>query len=234
MEVIDRDREGRYGYLAATRGARGKLVLDFGSRSMQLSYWPLGAAAPSAVALPLGIDEVGERFFGRPQQRDYRSARAAYLAAVRAGAGAFLARVRRDIQRGQVTAQIYSLSENGDIPLALAGKLWDAASQRAVSEEAYGAAVKAVHPRNDQVYGLVTAVIPTSHLQALSTSLEHDRALFDELRSDRIKRFLGYKMLAFPALVTLLARELGVNTVVLVPQEMSDGLIVERLVPRSR
>jgi hypothetical protein len=233
MEVVDGDREGRYGYHSATRGARGKLVLDFGSRSVQLSYWPLGTAAPSALALPLGIDEAGDRFFGKAQYSDFRSARDAFLAAVRAGAGRFLAQVREDLRRARLTAEIYSLSENGDVPLAVAGKLWDASGRHPVSEEAYGAAVKAAQVKRDPTFGVVTAVMPVKSLEALSARLEGDQALFDQLRSVSVGRVFGYKMLAFPALLTMLAHDLGVKTVVLVPQEMADGLIVDRMTPRS-
>jgi hypothetical protein len=152
---------------------------------------------------------------------------------VRAGAGPFLAKVREDLERGHRTAEIYSLGENGDVPLAVAGKLWDASGRHPITEEAYGTAVRAAQPRHDQTYGQVTAVTPVQSLEALSRRLERDQVLFEQLRSLSIGRVFGYKMMAFPSLMTMLAHELGAKTVVLVPQEMADGLIVDRMVPRS-
>jgi hypothetical protein len=112
----------------------------------------------------------------------------------------------------------------------VAGKLWDAAP---VTVEQYGAAVQATAPRMEAGRGLVTAVMPVADLEGLSKRLEGDRKLFEGLRGEAVRRTFGYKVLAYPALVGFLARELGVKTVVLVPQEMADGLIVERLVPHS-
>jgi hypothetical protein len=149
-------------------------------------------------------------------------------------ARAFIARVAKDVREGHVSAEIYSLGENGDIPLALSGQLWDKTTRHGLDENAYNALVKAVEPKWDQRFGLVTAVVASADLDALASRLERDQALYRELRGERVRRYLGYKMLAFPALVGMLAHELGVKTIVLVPQEMSDGLIVDRLVPRSR
>jgi hypothetical protein len=230
MEVLAGDREGRYGYHAATRGARGKLVVDFGSRSVQLSYWPQGAPGPSAIALPLGIDEAGDRFFGKPQHHDYRSARTAFQAAVRGGARRFLEKVRADIKRDP-HAEIFSLAENGDVALATAGQLWP--RRQAVTVEEYGVAVRAVQRKADPGYGPITGALAARELDSLVAQIDKDRSLFEALRGDQVNRTYGYKMLAFPALITMLARELGVRTVVLVPQEMADGLIVDRMVPHS-
>jgi hypothetical protein len=228
LRVLDGAQEGRYGYLAATRGARGKLVLDLGSRSMQLSYWPIGAAAPEIVGLPLGIDESGDRFFGKREYADYATARAAYAGALREPLTPLLAKIRKDLRKHKLAPEIYSLAENGDVALALAGRLWDA-SAKGVSEEVYSAAVKATQPQQDKRRGLVTAVLSARAVAALSERLDGDRALFDELRSDGRKRFFGNKMLVLPALIRLLEQEIGLKSVVLVPQEMSEGLVIDQL-----
>jgi hypothetical protein len=39
----------------------------------------------------------------------------------------------------------------------------------------------------------------------------------------------GNKMLVFPALIALLEAELDLDEVVLVPQEMADGVLLERI-----
>jgi hypothetical protein len=231
FEVLDGQREGRYGYHAATRGVRGKLVLDFGSRSVQLTYWPLGTPAPMALALPLGIDEAGDRFFGNARYRDFRAAREAFLAAFRVGGRQFLTRVARDMKQGRLSPEIYSLAENGDVPLATAGKLWEGSAP--ITDQAYAAAIKTVQPTRDEAHGQVTAVLSAGTIDELQRRLERDPALVGNLRGDRIKRIFGFKMMAFSSLVGMLAHDLKAGTVVLVPQQMADGLIVDRLVPRS-
>jgi hypothetical protein len=225
--VLSRDDEARYGYLAATRGAPGKTVLDFGSRSLQVSYWPRGANAPLTASVPLGIDEVGDRFFGKKEFHRYAAARAAFVTAVRSELAPHIVAIRRAIRASTVSPELFSLAENGDIPLALGGKLWKAT--KGVDEATYAGLIKARTPSPNPEYGPVTAVIPIRELTTFAKSLESNTALFDELRSDRIKRVYGYKMLAVPALVAALAEDLKLEELVLVPQEMPDGLMVEKL-----
>jgi hypothetical protein len=227
LQVLSREDEARYGYLAATRGAPGMIVLDFGSRSLQLSYWPRGASLPVTASVPLGIDEVGDRFFGKRDYRRYGGARAAFATAVRSELAPQIAGIRRALRASTVSPELFSLAENGDVPLALAGKLWQ--GTKGIDEAAYAALVKARPPTPSREYGPVTAVISVRDLAAFAKSLEGNQALFDELRSDRLKRIYGYKMLAVPALVAALAEDLNLVEVVMVPQEMPEGLIVDKL-----
>jgi hypothetical protein len=228
LHILSPEDEARYGYLAATRGAPGKIVLDFGSRSVQLSFWPRGAAAPTTASIPLGIDEVGDRFFSKKDTfRKYGPARDAFVTALRSELAPHIAAIRRAFRAGTLTPQLFSLAENGDIPLALDGKLWT--GSKGVDEATYAALVKARPPSPTPEYGPVTVVLPTKELAAFAKKLESDPKLFDELRSDRTKRIYGYKMLAFPPLVSALAEDLHIEEVVLVPQEMPEGLLVERV-----
>jgi hypothetical protein len=229
LEVLSREREARYGYLAATRGAPGKMVLDFGSRSLQIAYWPRKAAAPELTSLPLGIDEAGDRFFGKKEHRRYGPARAEFAAAVRAGLSGPLASLRTASRAHLLSPELFSLGENGDVPLAVAGRLWDPTTHRGVDEGGYGALLKSRSPGIHALYGYVTAVLSTHDIETLAKTIDANPALFEELRSERVKRIYGYKMLALPALVGVLAEDLGLETVVLVPQEMPEGLIVDRL-----
>jgi hypothetical protein len=227
LQVLSREDEARYGYLAATRGAPGKTVLDFGSRSLQISYWPRGTPSPVAASVPLGIDEVGDRFFGKREFKKYAAARAAFVTAVRSELAPHIVAIRRAIRASTISPELFSLAENGDIPLALGGKLWK--GSKGVDEATYSSLVKARTPSPNADYGPVTAVIPAKELTTFAKSLESNTALFDELRSERIKRIYGYKMLAVPALVAALAEDLKLEDLVLVPQEMPDGLLIEKL-----
>jgi hypothetical protein len=227
MQILSREDEARYGYLAATRGSPGKVVLDFGSRSLQLSYWPRGAAAPTTASIPLGIDEAGDRFFGKKEYRRYSSARAAFVLAARTELAPHIAGIRRAIRASTLVPELFSLGENGDLALALAGKLWD--GHKGVDEAGYGALLKGRSPTPNKDYGPVTAAIAPRELSALAKSLDGNQPLFEELRSDRLKRIYGYKMLAAPALMAALAEDLNLTELVLVPQEMPEGLMVEKL-----
>ena len=81
-------------------------------------------------------------------------------------------------------------------------------------------------------HGRVTAVLPARQLGALAALLTRDRALFDSLRSERLRRVYGNKMLVFPTLIALLEQELGLRTLVLVPQEMADGYLIASRPPK--
>jgi hypothetical protein len=228
LHILSREDEARYGYLAATRGAPGKLVIDFGSRSLQLSYWPRGDKAPATASVPLGIDEVGDRFFGKKDDfRKYGPARDAFATAVRSELAPHIAAIRRAFKATTLSPQLFSLAENGDVPLALDGKLWS--GNKGVDEATYSSLVKGRPSSPTTEYGPVTVVLPPKELAAFAKKLETDNKLFEELRSDRLKRIYGYKMLAFPALIAALGEDLKLEEVVLVPQEMPEGLLVERM-----
>jgi hypothetical protein len=229
LRVLSREDEARYGYLAATRGAPGKTVLDFGSRSLQISYWPRGAAAPLTSSIPLGIDEAGDRFFGKKDFRRYGAARDAFITAVRSELAPHIVAIRRAIRSSTLSPELFSLAENGDLPLALEGKLWKPRTKKGIDEPAYASLIRARTPTPNADYGPVTAVIPVRDFAAFAKNLDNDKALFEELRSDKVKRIYGYKLLAVPALFAALAEDLKLEDVVLVPQEMPEGLLVEKL-----
>jgi hypothetical protein len=129
-----------------------------------------------------------------------------------------------------VGGQLFSLGENGDLSLAIKGKLWSAAPKpRAVSDTAYAAAVKGFAPTRDPARGLVSGVMTPQELVDPTRVFEQNPPLFEDLRSAKLKRVYGNKMLVYPALIALLEAELDLDEVVLVPQEMADGVLLERL-----
>jgi hypothetical protein len=229
MDVLDRSAEVRYGYLAATRGLRGRMVLDFGSRSLQLSFWPKGLPAPEGVSAPLGIDEAGDRFFAPAAAKTYAEGRKALEPVLKAALAPVLASARTSLKKKTLAPELVSLGENGDLALALAGKLWTGTPARAVTEAGYASAVKAWSLQADPRYGKVTAVLKAAPVRTIEKALETHQGLFDELRSSNLKRAYGNKLLVFPVLARLLEEELGITTIVLVPQEMADGFLIEKL-----
>ena len=232
MAVVSREDEARYGYLSGTRGKPGKRVLDFGSRSLQLSFWARDSQAPEVVSVPLGIDEAGDRFFGGKEVDGYQDGQRAAAAALRSALRPSLARARAALRRKALEPELHSLGENGDLALAASGKLWPGRPPATVDEAGYAADVKRMQPHQDDTHGRVMAVLQARQLAGLAGLLSRDRALFDSLRSERLRRVYGNKMLVFPTLIALLEQELGLRTLVLVPQEMADGYLIASLEPK--
>ena len=226
LRVLSRDEEARAAYLSATRGARGKLVLDFGSRSLQLAYWAMDQSAPEALSVPLGIDEAGDRFLGRG---DYQSGRQALVAAWQHALGPLVARARQAVQRRALGPELHSLGENGDLSLAVAGKLWPGEPPQAVDEAGYTGALKTLRP----IHGGPPAPVelPADRLRALADVYGQQPSLLAQLRSPASRRVFGNKLLVYPALIGWLQQELGLERVVLLPQEMSEGILVGALSP---
>ncbi len=233
MEILDRAAEARYGYLSATRGVRGRVVLDFGSRSLQLSFWSKGVSAPEGVSVPLGIDEAGDRFFSPAAARTYADGRRALEPVLRAALAPVLGNARASLKKKNLAPELFSLGENGDLALALAGKLWTGSPLRPVSESGYAAAIKSHSPQTDARYGRVTAVLGAQPLRGIEKALEENQSLFEELRDPGLRRVYGNKILVFPVLTRVLEQELGIDTLVMVPQEMADGFLIERLTPAA-
>jgi hypothetical protein len=228
LSVLSREDEARFGYLSATRGARGKLVLDFGSRSLQLAFWPRQADAPEVVSVPLGIDEAGDRYFGA-RDSGFKDGKVALMDSLRKALGPTLERARLALRKKQLDPELYSLGENGDMALAASGKLWAGTPPSTVDEAGYGTAVKASLPTASNKYGRVSAVLTPRDMQRVAQTITRTRPLFESLRSPRLRRVFGNKMLVYPVLIELFARELGVRTLVLVPQEMADGYLIAKL-----
>lgn len=230
LEVVSQEREGLLGYLAATKGQRGRVVLDFGSRSVQVSVWPEREAAPFIMGLALGIDEVGERFFDPETVPNYAAAEKAFVAELRS---ALVTRPqwKANMKRGggRLTRTLVSLGENGDVALAMDGKLWSGGKSPTVVQEAeYLELVAGASAKVQALFGRTMGSYDLLTMRAWRKRLQKDRTLFNALRSPERRKAFGHKMLAFPALVNFIATELGVDRVVLVPDELAMGLLVEK------
>ena len=233
MKAIPQEREGVLGYLAATKGQRGRVVLDFGSRSFQVSVWPAKADAPSIMGLPLGIDEVGERFFDSETVLDYATGEKAFVAELRKALAAqpeWKSNMKRGA--GRLNRTLVSLGENGDVALAIGGKLWTSGKTTTVVDEAtYQTLVAGSTARVQPLFGRIMGSYDLATLRTWRKRMQKDKVLFNALRSPERRKVFGHKMLAFPALVNFIATELVVDRVVLVPDELAMGLLVETQAP---
>ena len=231
METITQAREGTLGYLAATKGQRGRVVLDFGSRSFQVSVWPQDAPAPLIIGLPLGIDEVGERFFDAETVPNFAAGETAFVAALRAS---LPPNWKQQLKRstGNLNRTLVSLGENGDVALAIDGKLWTLGKKLKVVDEAtYLELVAASSAQVQPLFGRIMGSYDMATLRAWTKRLRKDLGLFNALRSPNRRKAFGHKMLVYPALVTFLATELGVQRLVLVPDDLAMGVLVEAHTP---
>ena len=229
IEAIPQEREGVLGYLAATKGQRGRVVLDFGSRSFQISVWPKGADAPYTIGLPLGIDEAGERFFDPETVANFAAGEKAFVAELRtrlASLPEWKVNMKRGV--GRLNRTLVSLGENGDVALAIDGKLWTKGKRPDVVNEAgYLEHVAAVSARVQPLFGRTMGSYDVASLKAWRRRLQTDQSLFNALRAPDRRKAFGHKMLAFPVLVNFIAAQLSVDKLVLVPDELAMGVLVE-------
>ncbi len=234
LEILERDGESRYGYLAASRGVLGSIVIDFGSRSLQVSFWPVGEAQPLTVSLPMGIDAAAKQFFSGAAASGYHAANTAFLEAAGTPLVPMLARMQAEIQAGRLKKEIISLGENGDLVMALDGRLWNSKTHSGIDDAAYGSLVGGFAFTRSDTYGTVTGLVRTSDLAALPVAFQKDADLVTMLKSARSKDSYGSKMLVVPAFVSMLAKDLGVETIVLVPQQLATGVIIDKLAVATR
>ena len=81
---------------------------------------------------------------------------------------------------------------------------------------------------NDPAFGPMSAApLKSAELQAYFTGIKPGD--FKVLTSEPVRSLYGQKALVVPALVELLLRELAADRLVMVPQEMTTGLILAQL-----
>lgn len=133
---------------------------------------------------------------------------------------------------GRLNRTLVSLGENGDVALAIGGKLWTSGKTTTVVDEAaYQSLVAGSTARVQPLFGRIMGSYDMSALRTWRKRMQKDKVLFNALRSPERRKVFGHKMLAFPALVNFIATELVVDRVVLVPDELAMGLLVETQAP---
>lgn len=113
--------------------------------------------------------------------------------------------------------------------LALRGQLRDVSTGSWINTvEAYKARVAQEVPQTDVRYGEITTVLVPSELDTFFTDIMTPTS-FLTLRTDPVRPIYGETTLANAALLETLIRELGLTTIIAVPQEMPTGYILARL-----
>lgn len=235
LDVLAPRQEAEYGYLAASLGVPGRIVLDPGSNSFQLSWQPRSAATPTSVLIPYGYVRASTNDF--ETAADYQAARLAYGAKVRAridealaqlSPPADLAELARLVRSGALGREVVTLGQDGAVQLAVRGTLRDAGGAWLADTGAYNHLISGQRFTTDPEFGIVTArPITAPELRAYLAGLGTPD--LKALTAEPIRGLYGQKALVVPALVDVLMRALGAERLVMVPQEAITGYALAKL-----
>ena len=95
-------------------------------------------------------------------------------------------------------------------------------------EKAYDDRVSMERPMVNAIFGDITTVLTPADLTGFFTTVIKQPD-FDALKSAKVRVLYGEKALANAVLLDTLVKELGLTTVVLVPQEMPAGYILAKV-----
>lgn len=235
LAIITGDQEGAYGYAAATHDQLDRIILDAGGGSFQVTYWVTGDAKPTAASVPFGHDASAEKVWTKAEFTDYGSARKAYttelerlIANTPATATAY-ARLKDLVASGKLNKELISLGDSGVI-LAVEGKLQDERGKW-VDEATY---LERLDVRRREL-ATSTVVGPKKTLMlpeitAFLDKLATNKAWFEELRTECVRKAYGGKVLSHLTLMSHLITEYGLAPrAVFTSGEMAEGFVLEKL-----
>lgn len=240
IEVLTAEQEGQFGYLAATRGAPGRLSLDPGSNSFQIGWFEMGAAAPRTASVPFGFVRAAAEHYPASTSDGYAIARERQAAHVTELIGAALgaldppasfASLRTAIQQGRLEPVLYVVGQDGALHLAVRALLRRTDGRWVDTKAAYEERIGQEKPRAHPTHGAVTTVLAPPEFDRFFADVVKP-ADFEALRRKPVRDLYGEKALANTVLVDTLIRQLGITTVVLVPQEMPAGFILAKIAER--
>jgi hypothetical protein len=238
IEVLTPDLEGHYGYVAATRNAPLRFSLDPGSNSFQLGWWQKGADAARAVSIPFGYVRAAKAHYPEKGTDSYEAARLQHTrdlkeridqALAEMNPPSSLALLNKMVSAGELEPALFIIGQDGALHLAIRGQLRDPATSHWIDTPAtydarIAAEMKVLHP----TYGEITTSLTSAEVGGF-LAMAAQPAEFEALRTDPIRTLYGERVLANAGLVEMLTQELGLTTVVLVPQEMPSGYILAKL-----
>ena len=235
FDVLSPMQEAAYSYVAGSVLTPGRIVLDPGSNSFQLSWQEKGSTTIASILVPFGYVRAAANDF--EPASDYASARAAYQrrarAAIEQELGRLsppltLARLRGLVGKGEIGPELIAVGEDGAVvPLVVRGWLRDGSGGWTADAKRYDAALNG-HRTTDRSFGLMTAP-PLSPAEVQSYLGGMGPGDFKALTSEPVRGMYGQKALVTPALAELLLRELGASRLVTVPQEVTTGHILTAL-----
>jgi hypothetical protein len=237
IRVLTPDEEGIYGYVAGTRNAPEKFSLDPGSNSFQIGWWPKGAPAARTVSVPFGYQRAAAKHYEAETMNTYEVARTEHAADIKMQLEAALAALtpptslamlKAAITAGNLKPEVFIVGQDGALHLSVRAVLRDAMGKWIEDKAAYDMRVGMERPMVNALFGDVTTIITLPELQGFFTTVIKD-ADFAALKSEKVRALYGEKALSNAVLVDTLVKEIGLTTIVLVPQEMPAGFILGNL-----
>ncbi len=237
IEVLSAEEEGLYGYLAATRGASGRLSLDPGSNSFQLGWFEKGDTKPRTVSLPFGYVRAAAEHYSVSAPASYDAARAAHatqlIGMIDKALGALdppssIKSLRTAIADGRLEPVIFIAGQDGALHLAMRALLRTPEGRWIDTKEAYEARVGNEKPTAHPRFGAVTTLLTPPEFDRFFATVVKPGD-YAALRQKPVRDLYGEKTLANAVLVDTLIDQLGITTVVLVPQETPAGFILGKI-----
>ncbi len=240
VEVLTPEEEGRYGYAAATRDTPGRLSLDPGSNSFQLGWWEGDADMPRTVSVPFGFVRAAATHYPVTTSSTFDTARAEHaaelielldeaLAALTPPAS--FASLRKAIADRKLEPAIFLLGQDGALHLAVRARLRGVDGRWIDTKDAYEKQVEQEKPIAHPTFGLVTTLLAPAEIDGFFANVVR-AGDFEALRQTPVRELYGEKALVNTVLLDTLVEQLGITTVILVPQEMPAGFIVARIPKR--
>ena len=239
IDVLTGEQEGKYGYVAATLDSAGHISLDPGSNSFQISWRLNGTTDIGTVSVPLGYVRASTNDI--EPAADYATGRTAYVADATQQLGdalgklappTTLAAIKQLVTDGKLGKEIIAVGQDGAVDLVVRNKLKDMSGTWISDQKAYDDLVAAQVFKVDPTYGTITSdpIVPGELTSFLASVSATD---FAALKKEPTRTIYGQKGLVVPALLDMLTTQLGLDKVVLVPQEMVTGYILGHLPPVS-
>jgi hypothetical protein len=237
IEVLSTEEEGQYGYTAATRNAPEKFALDPGSNSFQIGWLEKGATTPRTVSVDFGYVRAAGTYYTAASTDSYEVARGKHAADIvtrlQTALGALtppssIAALEAAIADGKVKPEIFLVGQDGALHLSVRAALRGGDGKWIDTKEAYDKRVAMEKATANADFGDITTLMSPTEIDGWFSNVVK-AADYDALRTKAVRELYGEKALANTVLVDTLIKELGLTTVVLVPQEMPAGYILAKV-----
>jgi hypothetical protein len=237
IEVLSTEEEGQYGYTAATRNAPEKFALDPGSNSFQIGWLEKDTTTPRTVSVDFGYVRAASTYYSAASTDTYDVARGKHAADIVAkletALGALtppvsIAWLKSAISDGKVKPEIFLVGQDGALHLSVRAALRGGDGKWIDTKDAYDKRVAMEKATANPDFGDITTLMSPAEIDGWFTTVVKP-ADYDALRTKAVRDLYGEKALANTVLVDTLVKQLGLTTIVLVPQEMPAGYILAKV-----
>ena len=236
--VLSASDAANFGYAAGALATPGRIVLDPGANSFQLSWQERGAPVQS-ISVPYGYVRASSTDF--EAATSYAAGRAAYetkvLSLIEGALGKLrpamrLSDLKSKLKSGRLGPDLVTLGQDGAVHFAARGRLrrdegWIA------DAAAYDAVLRAQMPIQDAKYGPMVAD-PVGFYDLNDYLRGITPQDFKTLKSEPVRSLYGQRAMVVPVLLRLLIRELEPQRVIMSAQEATTGYILAARFPAGR